>query len=153
LVLITIFGLVTVSLFVVNQNISLQNQNTELNNQISELENQLSKVTNLVKITRFTKTGFSPIVGMLIESTANVTVHNFGINDVNGLTLSIKFYDVETLFEPLQIGNLSAGEERKISHSILWILTYDSDEPFVATLWLGDQLLDEYILEHSAGLP
>ncbi len=167
LVFITIFGLASVSLFVVNQNISLQNQlgdyqgqitelqnqNSELNNQISELENQLSQVTNLVKITRFTKTGFSPICGMLIVSTANVTVHNFGINDVNGLTLSIKFYDVETLSEPLQIGNLSAGEERTISHSILWILTNDPDEPFVATLWLGDQLLDEYILGHSAGLP
>ena len=130
-----------------NQITDLQNQNSELQNLITELEDQLSKVTNLVKITRFTTSGFSPIGGMLIESIANVTVQNFGINDVNGLTLSIKYYDVETLLEPLQLDNLSAGEERIINTHIRWILTDNTGEPFTATLWLGNQVLDEYILD------
>jgi len=129
-----------------NQMIQLQNQVSELQNLNGEQEAQLSKVTNIIKITRFTVSGpLNPIGGLLMASTANLTIHNFGINDVDGLTLSIKYNDVEALLEPLQLDTLRVGEELKISRGVYWGLS-DTMYPFVARLMLGDVILDEYIV-------
>ena len=125
-----------------NQITELQNQNSELQNQINILQDQISGFTNLVKITEFKVYGLSPIGGMAHISTANLTLFNFGINDVEMITLSIISNNVEVLSKSVQIEILHAGEELKISKELLFSLSVDTI-PFTARLTLNDEILDQ----------
>ena len=61
-----------------NQNIELQSQNFELQNQTTQLA-QLTTIKNtsiVVRVTDFTTSGMNPMVGLLVESDANITIHS-----------------------------------------------------------------------------
>ena len=118
----------------------LQNQNSVLEGQIGELEAQY---TNLVRITEFTVTGMGFIGGVAVLSYANVTIQNFGINDVNGLTLSIIHPSEENMSRSMvQVGLIKAGEARNIITYVTWGL--GASRTFVATLMLDDIILHEH---------
>jgi len=131
-----------------NQNSDLFNQNSELLNINSELEDHLNKVTNQASITRFSIVGFTPSMGFVIyESNVYVKIRNFGINDIEGLTLVIVCFGDEKLAETVQIDTFRAGEEQEIYTHAYWI--YGSDGTSVATPKLDHMILDEYILPYS----
>ena len=126
-----------------NQINDLQNQNSELQNLISEQEAQLSKFTNRVNITGFSTSGFSPVGALLIQSKANVTIQNLGVNDVEGLTLIINCSAAENLAQTYSLDVLLSGEKREISGSVYW--TLGQSVKVTVTLKLGDIVLDEYV--------
>ncbi|UCC58507.1 MAG: hypothetical protein JSW14_00865 [Candidatus Bathyarchaeum sp.] len=116
----------------------------QLQNQITEQETQLSKYTNLVKITEFSSSGFWPIVGVKIQSKANVTIENLGVNDVEGLTLTIKCSTDSGPGEAKSLAVLNSGEKRVISGYVY--LTLDTIGWVTVTLRLGHVTIDEYIV-------
>ena len=127
-----------------NQTGQLENQINELEAQNLELENTLEKVSNasLVQITAFTVTGFRPMVNVVIESDAFVTVQNFGNTTVEGLTVTFESASYMINFS-VGVGRLEAGEAKNVSKDILWALNDGPSFHFVATLKLGDVILDE----------
>jgi len=128
-----------------NQITELQNQNSELQNQISEQETQLGKYTNLVKITEFTiKPGFNPFIGVMCQNSANVTIENLGVNDVEGLTLTIEHSSWEEVAETYNLDVLHSGEKREVRGNVFSACGYTGR--VTVTLKLGNVTIDEYIV-------
>jgi len=125
-----------------NQIDELEQQNLELQNQTLELESLIDRFTNRVNITKFSSGGFNPMVGLLISSSANVTIQNFGINDVENLTLLISSGVAEGLNPRINFDLIRAGETKIVSTHYYWYLG-STDGPTV-TLKLGETILDEY---------
>lgn len=150
-----------------SQNSELQNQISQLENQTSELESQLddlelqnlelqeniSKLEELidfltdgnpiVRITEFTVTGFNPLINVVIQSDAFVTVQNFGTTRVEGLTVTFEHPSYLVNYS-VGVGPLEAGEAKNVSHYVNWALGGPNPPYFfVATLKLDDIILDE----------
>ncbi len=135
-----------------NLNNELIDENTELKDRNSNLEHQIEHVTNRVNITAFTISGFRPVEEWVVwESDVTVKIENFGINDVEGLTLRIVGFGDERLARSLQLDALHVGEEREIDTFVQW--GYGSYGTSVATLLLNDLVLDAYSLEFSEVYP
>ncbi|GEM_PF-4414440 len=115
----------------------LEQQNLELQNQNFELESLIDKFTNRVNITKFSSSGFNPVVGVTIYSLANVTIQNFGINDVEDLTLIIPPADLNG---KINIDLIRAGETHSVSTYYYWALGCKT----TVILKLGETILDEY---------
>jgi hypothetical protein len=126
-----------------------------LNNTVlDELWNQI----NNVKITAVKDLGgFSPVVGLLIESKVNVTIRNNGVNPVSGLILTVTLVHNSTgapIGVPYwaQVDTLQAGESREIAGLAFWSLQEgfndadgNRDAICVVTLTLNDVVLDVWI--------
>ena len=133
-------------------NDELRSQNSEFENKNGELENQIAQFSNKVNITDFSISGLKPDEKFIIwESTVHVKICNFGINDVENLTLRIVGFGDERLAESLQVGTLHVGEEKEIQANAYW--GYGSHGTSIATLMLGDVVLDEYLLTFSEMYP
>jgi len=127
-----------------NQITELQNQNSELQNRITEQETQLSKYTNLVKITEVTiESGFHPYIGLTLVNRANVTIENLGVNDVEGLTLTIE-HSSPSVGETYSLDVLRSGEKREINGDLFSVV--GTTGWVTITLKLGEVIIDEYII-------
>jgi len=133
------------------QNTELQDQNTDLQDQLSELQNKID-IARDVKITAFEWIGgFNPVGGLTLAHPVKVTVKNMGINDISGLTLTVKLVYVDTYTEVgqgyvKQIDIIHAGEILEFSGEI-WatIGSFSKDSAVcVITLTLGNVVLDEW---------
>ena len=98
-----------------NQINQLEKQIEELENQIEDLEEQVcqKKLSDArqVKITKIevgNQISSSPLWGTVVE--VHVTVHNFGINNIDGLTLKTSATS-ESVYDKAQVG-LYAGETK-----------------------------------------
>ena len=142
-----------------NTSIQLENQITELQNQIeqleqnivevetqrNELEEQLISASNRVKITDFSIEGttFPPVnVGWISDFI--VTVENFGINDVENLTVFFniqyyKSYPGELINWSINIGTVKVGESITVHQ---WIQHDYYTNPIIATLMKDEIILD-----------
>jgi FtsZ-binding cell division protein ZapB len=141
-----------------NQISELQAQNSELQDQISELEDQKSgfqeKLRELlgipVKITAFDWVeGFNPYVSLTFVNEVKVTVENYGIEEISGITLTVKLVNNVTLLSNSQpfvtrINALQAGESREISGKIYWAALSTTPTYCVSTLIFDDVVLDEW---------
>ena len=128
-----------------------QNQTDQLEKQITELEKQLEKEIFLrtlpdakqVNITAFRAYGWN-MVSTEVMSFCNVTVQNFGTNDVDGLTIRIsgvnRFTDW-TYGGEQEVALLKAGETKNINIESAQSMAFFSD--ITATLMLGDIIIDE----------
>lgn len=125
------------------QNSELQLQNNELQNRVSELETQLGKGFNRVNITGFSLYGFFTLGGLLVFSYPNVTIQNFGGNDVQNLTLTIVSSTASEWVSTKRIDFIRAGETRVITGKFYWML--GGNGTTTATIKLGDVVLDECI--------
>lgn len=140
-----------------NHSHSLENQVIELNNEIEQLEQSLieleetiCKATNLVKITEFKVTDYQPLGGFIIYSFFNLTIENFGINDVTNLSVSILGGDDEPpiiivneeFVSEIPIEVIYVDEELKINGRIDYNFQ-DSTFPVTAKLMVGEIILDE----------
>jgi hypothetical protein len=153
---IIIVALGAVSGFLFYQNIEMQNQNSLLEGQISELQNrileqeeQIGNLSDLVRITGLLKYGWDNPGGLLMISTVNVTIENFGVNTVSGLSLLIE--DVSDFQignwsdnETIQIEPVKPREIRTISTKIEWSL--GSNGNTTATLMLDNKIIDEFTI-------
>ena len=140
------------------QNSKLQDQNDGLEDQISELQNQKSglqdKLRELlgvpVKITAFDWIeGFNPYVSLTFVNEVKVTVENYGIAEISGITLTVKLVNNGTLLSNSQpfvtrIDALQAGESREISGKIYWAALSTTPTYCVSTLTFDDVVLDEW---------
>ena len=127
------------------QNSELQNQTNELQDRISELETQLDRGLNRVNITGFSLYGFFTLGGLLVYSYPNVTIQNFGANDMHNLTLTIVSSTTPEWIGPstFKIDFIRTGEKRMITGKFHWIL--GGNGTTTATIKLGDIVLHEYI--------
>jgi len=132
-----------------NQTLAFQNRISELQAEIREQDAQLEELSNLVEITGLLKYGWDNPVGLLMISTVNVTIANFGRNTVSGLSLLVKdvsdfktgnWSDTKTL----HVGAISPREIRTISTEINWSL--GSKGNTTATLMLGNEIIDVYTI-------
>jgi uncharacterized protein YlxW (UPF0749 family) len=128
-----------------NQIDALQNQNDEFQNQIKEQEIQLSNYTDLVEIAEVEVYGFAPLVGVTIRSAADVTIENIGVNDVEGLILSVVHSSTADHPHTENLDVLHLGEKRKINSYVFW--AFGTIGNITVTLNLGNVTLDEYTLE------
>ena len=150
---IAVIGLGVISGFLLYQlntiqdmNNELERQNVELADKNRELENRINQVSNKVNLTSFSIWGFKPVEEFVVwRSNVLVRIQNLGINELDGLTLRIVGFGDVNLAESLDIDKLQVGEIKEISTVSYW--TYGSDGTSVATLLLGDLILDEYFLE------
>jgi predicted nuclease with TOPRIM domain len=126
-----------------NQISEFQTLNSEFQNQINEQEKQLSKYTDLLKIANVTLVGgFNPYIGLTLHNTAKVTIENIGLNDVEGLTLTIEHSSPsEGVTYSLDV--LHSGEKREITGSVFSVVGVSGW--VTITLKLGDVIMDEYI--------
>jgi predicted RNase H-like nuclease (RuvC/YqgF family) len=120
-----------------NQIRELEQQNLELQNHTLELESLIDMFTNRVNIIEFSSSGFNPVAGLLILSSANITIQNLGINKVEGLTLIIP---PESLNGKINIDVIRPGETQTVSTVFYWYL----GQKTTVTLKLGKTILDEY---------
>jgi hypothetical protein len=84
------------------------------------------------------------------QNEVKVTVENHGINEINGITLTVKLLNNGTEVDNYsafvtQIETLHAGESREILGNIFWSLLDAKVTHRVCTLKLGDIVLDEWI--------
>jgi hypothetical protein len=155
LLILTIILLSIVSGFSIYQFSFLQStknelidENIELQNRVTQLEDQIEKMTDQASIIRFSISGFKPSVGLVIyESNVYVRIQNLGVNILNGLKLIIIGFGDEKLAETIQVNSINPGEVQEIYAHTYWV--YGSEGTSVATLKLGDTILDEYILPFS----
>jgi hypothetical protein len=104
---------------------------------------------NLVRIKGLLKYGWDNPGGLLMVSTVNVTIENFGVNTVSGLSLLIEdVSDFQTGNwsdnETIQIEPVKPGEIRTISTNIEWSL--GSNGNTTATLMLDNKIIDEFTI-------
>jgi len=131
--------------------------NTVLDELWNQINNDHDQINN-VKITAVEDLGgFSPVVGLLIESKVNVTIRNNGVNPVSGLILTVTLVHNSTgapIGVPYnaQVDTLQAGESREIAGSAFWSLQEgfndadgNRDAICMVTLTLNDVVLDVWI--------
>jgi hypothetical protein len=120
----------------------LQIQNKELENQIIEQETQLSKYTNLVKITNVTiEPGFNPYIGLTLYNAINITIENLGVNDVEGLNLTIEHSSGSLEEYILEV--LGSGETRTIKGALFSVV--GTTGWVTVTLKLNETIIDKHI--------
>lgn len=124
----------------------LQNQNSNLQDEVNELKTKLSNYTDWVEITNVTIEPGNPICGLTYISYVNVTVENFGLNNVEGLKLSIQHTSLKDLPVPeiFTLDVLRPGEKRKIQGYFEWILGQKGEVIF--TLKADNITLNEHII-------
>jgi cell division protein FtsL len=132
-----------------NQSLEFQNQISELQNKILEQEEQIGNLSDLVRIKGLLKYGWDNPGGLLMISTVNVTIENFGVNTVSGLSVLIE--DVSDFQignwsdnETIQIEPVKPREIRTISTKIEWSL--GSNGNTTATLMLDNKIIDEFTI-------
>jgi hypothetical protein len=128
-------------------------QISKLQAQNSQLRDRLNQV-NRVNITDFSSGGWSNPVGVMMAIGFTVTIQNTGISDVGGVTLEIKRLglDVDPFNITRTLGVIQVGETAEIRElSIRVSLNQYGDEfhgsKFIATLKLGETILDNRTLE------
>jgi uncharacterized protein YlxW (UPF0749 family) len=133
-----------------NQTVALSDQNRQLQDRVSQLLEQLRICYNAsVRIidSEFVS-GFNPFVGLTLINRVNVTVQNFGSNDVSGLTVTVELvYNGTELWGSegftKQVDVLRAGERLEISD---WVYSGLSSRNIgtvcVSTLMKGNAILD-----------
>lgn len=134
-----------------SETLELEQQLVGVENQRNQLEQQINKFTNIVKITEFVVYGLYPVCGMYHVSKFNLTIHNFGVNDVENLSFSILTSTDELALISINITNgvempidvIQADEELRINGAIGDSFV-SSFFPVTITLTLGDTILDEY---------
>ena len=147
--IVAIIGLVAINVLLYNRINDLQKQNNELYNINLELEEQIEKATNQVSITDFWIWGFKPYKELVIyESNVIIKIKNFGINDIENLTLVIMAFGDEQLIERLQLDIIKSGEEKEISTHAYWL--YGAHGTSTVTAMLGNKMLDKYSLPFSS---
>lgn len=116
-----------------SKNDELEDRVTELQNQSDELEIRLEKYLNWVEITDFKAVSHYINIPMPQPVSFNVTVKNFGINDVENLTLIVEsqFGNVTNSLDVLHV-----GEKRVIT---VVLLTSGK-----VILKLDDEVIDTY---------
>lgn len=136
----------------------LQAQNSELQDQISELQNQKSSIQKKLrellgipaKITAFDWIeGFNPYAGLTFVNEVKVTVENYGMEEISGITLTVKLLNNGTMLSNSQpfvteIDALYAGESRDILGKIFWARLSTTPTHCVSTLIFGNVVLDEW---------
>lgn len=125
----------------------LQNQNSNFQNRNEELENTVSQSSNKAKIVEFSISGMKKYnyTNTIFYSTVNVKVRNLGINNIEGLNLTIVAFGSKNCAKTVQVDRLQVDEEKEITTNVNW--TYDSYATSTATLKLGNKTLDEdYVL-------
>jgi FtsZ-binding cell division protein ZapB len=141
-----------------NQTSELQAQNNELQDQITDLQDQKSSLQDKlrellgipVKITAFDWIeGFNPYVGLTFVNEVKVTVENEGMDEVGGITLTVKLLNNGSLLSNSQpfvtrIDALHAGESREISGKIFWATLSTTPTHCVSTLTFDDVVFDEW---------
>jgi len=134
------------------QNRDLQDENDELQEQLDLLQKRVDFSPDVI-ITKFSsKDGWWNPVGVTLALDLNITIENTGISDIDGLTLEIKRRSLDE--DPYNITKrldiLYAGESAEIYDSIFTGIQFFAAEfrnrSFVATLKLGDVVLDEKYL-------
>ena len=159
IVLIAIIALALASWFVNNQFSALQNQINELQARNGELQDQNTDLQNKLYLARYVRItdfkwfgGINPVAGLTLAFPVEVTVENTGVNDVSGLTLTVKLVyvgnETEVAWHPYveQIDVIHAGEVLKLSGDI-WagMGSFSKDSAVcVITLMLGDFVFDEW---------
>ena len=178
LILLLITPIVVLSIvsgLLLNQLIIVQNENSELRTEIfgvtsqleeeqtvslqlecrlSELGNRLAVIINKVKIIDFRTNGtiFPAIGGIGQYSDLVVTVANFGINDVENLTVVFdgQYYTSDLNYSDkweIDIGTVKVGESKTVN---LWDNLdggfYANPASLVAQLMLDDMILDNRTL-------
>ena len=129
----------------------LQSQNGELENRITEQETQLDKYTNLVKITNvIIESGFNPYIALTLINRANVTIENFGVNDVEGLTLTIE-HSSPSEGEPYSLEILRSGEKREINCNLFSVV--GTTGWVIVSLKLDEVIIDEYVIPQWSPIP
>ena len=127
-----------------NQFDELQIQNSELEHQTTELETQLGKYTNLVKITNIAiEPSFNPLIALTLVNRANVSIETFGVNDVEGLILTIE-HSSPSEGEPYRLEVLRSGEKREINCNLFSVIGTTGWVTF--TLKLDEVIIDEYVI-------
>lgn len=145
------------------QNAELQGQNRDLQGKNDELQEQLNLLQKRldfnprVLITNFSSQyGWQNVVGMTIAMTFNVSVQNFGISDIEGLTVEIKRLNIDE--DPHNITRkldvLHAGEtiEFREIFVIGWDLYFGGFHyrSLEASVKLGEVILDvRYFMPHQ----
>ena len=145
------------------QNAGLQGQNGDLQEENDQMQEQLDLLQKRldfnprVLITNFSSQyGWQNVVGMTIAMTFNVSVQNFGISDIEGLTVEIKRLNVDE--DPYNITRkldvLHAGEaiEFREIFVIGWDLYFGGfhDRSLGASVKLGEVILDvRYFMPHQ----
>ena len=116
--------------------LDLQNQNDTLEKEIEALEEQVElerkRNEGVIEITKVERSGgFAWVGGIAFE--VYVTVTNYGVNDVDGLTLSVG--------DATQgVGLLQGGNTKKVG--ITTGSDYSGNGKIVVTLKLGNKVLD-----------
>ena len=152
--------------FLLYQNVNLHNQIDVLGDNLSECQSQidvlednlseyqsqfdqltqLTKIKNssmVVRVTNFTTFGLSPLVGVMVESDANITIQNLGTNDLEGLTLTVDHAVLDYVpTQSYKIESLNVGEERTVSANVH--LALGSGVKVVISIMLDDIILHEH---------
>ena len=133
------------------QNVELQDQINELQDQKSSLQEKLRELLGIpVTITAFDWIeGVNPYVCLTFVNEVKVTVENYGIEEINGITLTVRLLNNGTLLynsRPYVTGidALHAGESREISGKIYWARLSTTPTHCVSTLTFDDVVLDEW---------
>jgi hypothetical protein len=159
IVTVTVIAILVASFFVYTQINALQNQISELQTQNSELQDQNTDLQNKLYLARYVRItdfkwfgGINHVAGGTLAFPVEVTVENTGVNDVSGLTLTVKVVYVgnETMaaWHPYveQIEVIHAGEVLKLSGDI-WAQmgSFSKDSAVgVITPMLSDFVFDEW---------
>jgi cell division protein FtsB len=139
----------------------LELENLEKQDRLTDFTHELAKTRHLyVELTSFSWGSSGPIVGLLIQYDAIITVQNNDVIPVSGLTLTLSASHKNKGTQIGQagvtrIGKLNAGEMHEISGSFCAIVgTSFEDAIFHITLSIGDRVLDEKLTSefHSFGL-
>ncbi len=140
-----------------DQSIELQDQirvleleNLEKQDRLTDFTHELAKTRHLyVELTSFQWGSSGPIVGLLIQHSAIISVQNNDVIPVSGLTLTLSAIHKNKGTQIGQagvtrIGRLNAGETYEISGSYYAIVGTDfADAEFHVTLSIGNRVLDE----------
>jgi cell division protein FtsB len=135
-----------------NQTSSLESQNSKLVIQLGDLTKQLALERHLkvdiVSMSHYS--GWSPIGGMAVAVSANVTVRNNDVVTLSGLELSVMtYYGLTPVGEgnPSKVDLLNAGEERVVSGGVIMPMSsFSTNLTYVATLKSADVVLDTFTL-------
>lgn len=150
-----------------DQSIDLQDQirdleleNREKQDRLADFTHELAKTRHLyVKLTAFQWGSSGPIVGLLIQYQARITVQNNDVIPVSGLTLTLNAVHKDKGTQigeagVTRIGRLNAGETYEISGWFYAMVgTSFEDVVFYVTLSIGDIVLEEKTTSELPSFP
>jgi hypothetical protein len=113
---------------------------TTIKEDISNLEDFIHQSLNQIEITNVTRSGLGNYHALIVQSWANATIKNTGINTLKGITIKTYTAKYKSLADTIEIESLEPRESTSVKGSFLFSLSVNPT--VIIEIWMNGVIIE-----------